>query len=724
MKKLLFTRKTLAAVLALVLVLALAPLGAPNAKAVDELEITFGVSAVRNGNNATYRLTNVTITGGDSGNVGTFNITLPDELELQAHSLPGTGWTETTSGDNISILGVNASGTPTSITKAAAKTYLESLTFALSTDSVFPANGATIAVNVMETVTSQFVDSAGKVHFYEYVSGNRNWLVAFNDAKDRTYAGYDGYLATVTSIEEQMFIYNSIAKVVGWLGGTRVRLGVKGVGTGRITDESVLVTTIGSPTVYEGGREEYDALYNEDTTQASDWYWACGPEDGTVFYATATMSSTGTNGNFNFFSNTNTSALYPEQQTNINESTEPNNQTQQEVYLEFAQNGFASWNDYKITTNMGFYVEYGGTESLLDFIAKNGSSYAAAVTPRVVVEFNKNGGGITNIVETRTLFSGSAVGALPEVGNYTGYDGDGKWYTSATKGSGTEVTAATTFSANTPVYAQWEIQHFNVIYHPKTSQVYANVPLDYGANVTDPGDPSPLPTGASKFEGWALLDGTAWTFATDEVQDGANAARELHLYAQYDPAVFTVIFDDNYDGGAVDDSRTGTYLEAVPAKATPTRSGYTFAGWFEDADGLTAATLPTMFGGDEHFYAKWTANSAGPGVDFPSTTATPSPTPSAEPTPSETPVETPTTTPVETPLETPEITPTLPSEAPAPTSAPAPEDEIPSVAPSAAPDDGTGNAVNTGDSGIAPWFALLAVGITAVATVAKRRRAK
>ncbi len=49
-------------------------------------------------------------------------------------------------------------------------------------------------------------------HFYMYIADTtKNWDVAYNAAKSMTYLGRQGYLATITSVEEDTFIYNAAA---------------------------------------------------------------------------------------------------------------------------------------------------------------------------------------------------------------------------------------------------------------------------------------------------------------------------------------------------------------------------------------------------------------------------------------------------------------------------------------------------------------------------------
>ncbi|MCK7486337.1 MAG: InlB B-repeat-containing protein [Bacillus subtilis] len=56
-------------------------------------------------------------------------------------------------------------------------------------------------------------------------------------------------------------------------------------------------------------------------------------------------------------------------------------------------------------------------------------------------------------------------------------------------------------------------------------------------------------------------------------------------------------------------SITQNYGIAVTQPADPTKTGYTFAGWYSDAGLTSAYTFNTMPGQNFTLYAKWTINS-------------------------------------------------------------------------------------------------------------------
>ncbi|MDR0862866.1 MAG: S-layer homology domain-containing protein [Oscillospiraceae bacterium] len=158
--------------------------------------------------------------------------------------------------------------------------------------------------------------------------------------------------------------------------------------------------------------------------------------------------------------------------------------------------------------------------------------------------------------------------------------------------------------------------------------VFADLPITSG-NV----DANTAGTYTIKVFGAALTSGEHKLGENYEIT--AYTAGTLTVAAQ----TYTVTFDPN--GGSVSPT-TGTTdadgkLASLP---TPSRSGYSFDGWFTAASGGTQVTTATIFGANDTVYAHWTANG---GVDYPpngggSSTTTPEPSatpesPAATPTP-------------------------------------------------------------------------------------------
>jgi hypothetical protein len=97
-------------------------------------------------------------------------------------------------------------------------------------------------------------------HYYQYIPDtSSSWLEAYEAARSMSYMGRTGYLATIISEEEDNFVNSLSGGKTGWLGGT-------------------ILTNTGpkdSSSYYDG--------FDTDSVVSTGWYWACGPEKGTIF---------------------------------------------------------------------------------------------------------------------------------------------------------------------------------------------------------------------------------------------------------------------------------------------------------------------------------------------------------------------------------------------------------------------------------------------------------
>jgi len=179
----------------------------------------------------------------------------------------------------------------------------------------FKGDGTTGSPTVTLSVTpAGSLYNSANGHYYEVVDHGSNitWNAAKTAAEASTFNGLSGYLASITTREENDFI-DSKAGVNAWLGGT-------------------------------------------DSAAEGCWKWSGGPDDGKIFtndggvdncdvdigYTVYELPNGGSFGDGEFGWNTN----------------EPNN-SGQEHHLHIKSNG--TWNDYKHTTAVRYYViEYGG----------------------------------------------------------------------------------------------------------------------------------------------------------------------------------------------------------------------------------------------------------------------------------------------------------------------------------------------------------------------------
>ena len=136
--------------------------------------------------------------------------------------------------------------------------------------------------------------------------------------------------------------------------------------------------------------------------------------------------------------------------------------------------------------------------------------------------------------------------------------------------------------------------------------------IDNGTKLTAPAAPTKE---GYRFDGWYYDNNggkAKWDFDTDTV------TRAMTLTAKW-VQTYTVAFDTN--GGSAVAPVTVDTGSTVTKPADPTKSGYTFGGWYKDS------TLQTPWDfangtvtADTTLYAKWTANPPAPSYDDPDPT--------------------------------------------------------------------------------------------------------
>ena len=131
--------------------------------------------------------------------------------------------------------------------------------------------------------------------------------------------------------------------------------------------------------------------------------------------------------------------------------------------------------------------------------------------------------------------------------------------------------------------------------------------VTYGAPYSAPDGIFPTPPrNYYDFLGW-YYQKTGGTKITGDTM--VNKIRNHTLYARWAPKSYTVTFDAN--GGSVSPTtKTVTYTYNYDELPTPTRTGYTFKGWYTQATGGTQITETTEVTNPSNhtLYARWTAN--------------------------------------------------------------------------------------------------------------------
>ncbi len=253
-------------------------------------------------------------------------------------------------------------------------------------------------------------------------------------------------------------------------------------------------------------------------------------------------------------------------------------------------------------TFTGWYTAASGgsqvTSSTTVTVTSDHTLYAHWTKTDVTVTFDPNGGSVSP--SSKTVTYGSTYGTLPTP-TRTGYTFNG-WYTAASGGS--KVTASTTVTntSDHTLYAHWTTVDITVTFDPNGGSVSpTSKTVTYGSTYGTL--PTPTREGYS-FDGWfTASEGGSQVTSSTTVTTASNHT----LYAHWTAMEYTVYFDPN--GGNISTiSKKVTYGEAYGTLPTPTRTGYTFDGWFTAASGGTQVTSSTTVttASDHTLYAHWT----------------------------------------------------------------------------------------------------------------------
>ena len=153
--------------------------------------------------------------------------------------------------------------------------------------------------------------------------------------------------------------------------------------------------------------------------------------------------------------------------------------------------------------------------------------------------------------------------------------------------------------------AQWLLNTYEIIYNLNGGTNNKNNPATYTIESDTVTLVTPART-AYSFAGWF----TDRNFIDEITEIVAGSFGNKTVYAKWTPVVYDIIYE--LDGGANDENNPTTYTVETPTIefAAPSKTGYTFNGWYTEKDfsGDNVTELPQSSYGNVTLYAKWTAN--------------------------------------------------------------------------------------------------------------------
>ena len=230
---------------------------------------------------------------------------------------------------------------------------------------------------------------------------------------------------------------------------------------------------------------------------------------------------------------------------------------------------------------------------------ENTTVYARWELEGYKIHFDARGGELDATEKEKGFTYGERYGALPTP-QRPGYSFAG-WYTQPDGGSRIESTTVISKAETHTLYARWNEMSFTVNFISNGGQSVPSQTYKYNDKVSRPGD---LTREGYEFLGW--YKDAACTKAFDFVADVVTA--DMTLYAKWGRGAITIAFDSK-GGSSVDERRISQGDSLGDNLPTPTRTGYTFRGWFADS-GCVGDRIygTTTFTSSTTLYAKWEAN--------------------------------------------------------------------------------------------------------------------
>jgi uncharacterized repeat protein (TIGR02543 family) len=244
-----------------------------------------------------------------------------------------------------------------------------------------------------------------------------------------------------------------------------------------------------------------------------------------------------------------------------------------------------------------FTAASGGTQITASSVVPTVNTiYYARWISTVTITWNANGGSVSPTSAIKQV--GTALGTLPTP-TRTGYTFNG-WYTASS--GGTKISASTAVpTGNATYYAQWAIKYVTVMWNSNGGSVSPTSASKQEGTALGT-LPTPTRTGYT-FNGWYTASSGGAKISTSTIVPSSSVT----YYAQWTAKTVTVTWNAN--GGSASPTSTvkqvGTTLGTLP---TPTRTGYTFNGWYTSSSGGTKISASTAVPtGNVTYYAQWAA---------------------------------------------------------------------------------------------------------------------
>ena len=264
--------------------------------------------------------------------------------------------------------------------------------------------------------------------------------------------------------------------------------------------------------------------------------------------------------------------------------------------------------DAEYTYTFEKWVDNSGADVNLTQVTSNIDAYAKYTQTKNQYTVNFYDENKTTLLETKTVEYGTSatITTIPTKvadAQYT-YTFE-KWLN---KADDTDVDL-TNVVANIDVYASYTktLNKYTVtFYDDDKTTVLGTSTVDYGTTATYPNG---TPT---KTQAGHVITFEKWVDALDAEDDLSNVIADRNVYATYkdEIAKYTVTFDVNGGDALQTNTKTVEYNSTYGELPTPTRTGYTFKGWYDNkTSGNKIEETTTVTATKNHvLYAIWEVN--------------------------------------------------------------------------------------------------------------------
>ena len=260
---------------------------------------------------------------------------------------------------------------------------------------------------------------------------------------------------------------------------------------------------------------------------------------------------------------------------------------------------FAGWNTKKDGSGTT-YKDKASVKNLSEYNGKTVYLYAQWKETSYTIKYNLNGG--TNNKSNPASYTKTTATITLKNPARTGYTFKG-WY-SDSKCTKQVKTIAKGSTGNKTLYAKWEATKYAIAYHLNGGKNNAKNPAGYTVATANITLQNPSKKGYT-FKGW--YSDSKCTKQVKNIAKGSTGKKTL--YAKWAINKYNITY--NLKGGK-NHSKNPTSYTVVTANITlqnPSRTGYTFKGWYSDSKCTKQVkTIAKGSTGHKTLYAKWAVN--------------------------------------------------------------------------------------------------------------------